>query len=659
MKKKISHKISLYPLKVIIFLYFFSLTVFLIFRILFLIYNYPFASQTLVLKKIFDGFVNGFRYDIVPLTYGFAIVMIFLLLYDLTKKMIFRRAAFWTAVLWLIFLITLYLADIVYYNKFATHLNAQVFFWLKDFPTVVKMILTAPELGFILLPALLLWGCIYLVVKRIFQCFHKEKEFNKSIFFKYVLAVTLMFFLGKGKIIGHALSEEMAFTDDNFFMNDFKINPFFILKKSLKTIHKPFHLSLMDPEQALLHVRSDLKIDTLKYTSPIARDYVFESEKKSSLPNIVFIFLERKASWKMAYFGNKDSLTPFLDSLFLQSLSFDRFYSGGTRTFEGIFCGLFGYPVLFGEHPLYGQNTENRQRLSSTNISTFYGLPQVLKDTGYTTIYFCPHTPRFDNMGVFLPHNGFDYFYSEQSFPDSMYVNSWGVDDLHLFRFVLQKLDRFYKRKKPFFAVIQTITDHEPYYFPDSIPGKIPAKRAARYADMSLKYFFDNVQKKPWYNNTVFILVGDHGKPLNPRYPIDLGTHHVPLLFYGKNIQPQIIHTVGDQKDIMPTLLGLLKINYTDNTFGKNLLNVKDGYAYFNHYNLNGWLTSKYFVIIDSHGKIKGLFDLRDKKVINLKDTLPEIAEKLAIHLKAHLQSSFEIRKKHLQSKPRPLQKKD
>jgi len=282
----------------------------------------------------------------------------------------------------------------------------------------------------------------------------------------------------------------------------------------------------------------------------------------------------------------------------------------------------------------------------------YYGIPQIFKENDYETVFFCPHTPLFDNLGNFIPKNGFNKFYYEDHYPKDSLKTNWGVDDHFLFNFALNKMDSLHQANKTFFSVILSISDHNPYYVPDFIKGKNLRTRAARFADWSLRDFFKKARKKDWFDNTLFVLVGDHGKPKNPIYFTDLSYHQVPLIFYEKDIQPEMIHDIGDQKDILPLLMKELKINYINNTFGKIPDSLSKGYAYFNHYEKNAILNDKYLLIIDNKGDIVGLYDYIHKQTKNLKDSLPEVAEQMAYFLKSQLQASYYIRKNNLQKKP-------
>ncbi len=630
-------------LSIILKIYLIIILIFTGLRAFFYFYNQNAKHYFTYVSKLFSSWIWGLRFDLIPVTYILSVSFLLLLIYDYTHKIIFKKIAFWTTYIFLSILIFLYAADIIYYNEFAVHLNNQILLWFNDPATIFKMIVEAPELSFMFIPFFLILISWYYILKKIFykpEIRRENKNQNIKIHLSYLFLIIAMIFASKGRIIGHTLKVNDAYNDDNLFYNEFKLNPYFTIKESLNN-DKYRELKLMDDTKAITRVQKFFDIIKTEYNSPIARFIHNDTTKLDKPKNVVFIFMERKATWKMRYFGNKDTMTPFLDSLYLKSLSFDNFYSSGTRTFEGIYGSLYAYPILFGEHPL------------KNSLRQYYGIPQILNDNGYQTVFFCPHTPFFDNLSQFLPKNGFEKIYFEDDYPKDSLRTNWGVDDHFLFNFSIKKMDSLHQIQKPFFSVILTISDHNPYWVPEYIKGENIKIRAARFADWSLQNFFHKIKNKPWFANTIFVLVGDHGKPKNGIYPTTLSTHHVPLLFYYKGVQAKINHQIGDQKDILPMLMDLLHINYIDNTFGRNILkDTSDQYAYFNHYEKNGILNNEFLLVINNKGKMKGLYRYKDKNPENLLDSFPDKAAKMKDLLISHLQSSFYIRKNNLQKKP-------
>ena len=90
-----------------------------------------------------------------------------------------------------------------------------------------------------------------------------------------------------------------------------------------------------------------------------------------------------------------------------------------------------------------------------------------------------------------------------------------------------------------------------------------------RYADYALGYFLREAVRQPWFDNTMFVVVADHGARVYGKAEIPLETYEIPLLIYSpKHIAPRQIDTLMTQIDIAPTVLGLLGLSYEAPFFG-------------------------------------------------------------------------------------------
>jgi phosphoglycerol transferase MdoB-like AlkP superfamily enzyme len=175
-------------------------------------------------------------------------------------------------------------------------------------------------------------------------------------------------------------------------------------------------------------------------------------------------------------------------------------------------------------------------------------------------------------------------------------VNVWGISDKDL---LLEAHEVFSTTKDPFFAYIQTSGNHRPFQrlIP---PGDIDFKRdtipedsllrygfesldeynAFRYTDYCFRAFFEEAKQASYFQNTIFVFIGDHGVAGNATavYPAvwttqRLTDQHVPLLFYAPGlISPQLRKEVVSQIDVLPTVFGLLHRPYENRTLGRDLL---------------------------------------------------------------------------------------
>ncbi|HEX4850706.1 MAG TPA: LTA synthase family protein, partial [Puia sp.] len=215
--------------------------------------------------------------------------------------------------------------------------------------------------------------------------------------------------------------------------------------------------------------------------------------------------------------------------------------------------------------------------------------------TGYEKFYFLGGSASWANIRGLLTNNIKGLHLYEQQNYDAPKIDVWGISDKNLF---LEANKVLKDQKQPFFAIIQTADNHRPYTIPDEdlkefqkVTVKSDSLRqfgfesndelnAFRFTDFGYQKFIEAAQKEKYFENTIFLFIGDHGIPGNagnmfPRAWTDqrLTAEHVPMLIYGpKFLTPNRIGTVCSQMDVLPTLAGICKKNYLNSSFGRDLL---------------------------------------------------------------------------------------
>lgn len=294
-------------------------------------------------------------------------------------------------------------------------------------------------------------------------------------------------------------------------------------------------------------------------------------DKRGAPPNLVFIIVEglgRSFSGPGARLG---SFTPFLDELGARSLYFENFLSGQGRTF-GVLGTVFG-SLPFGEHGLaaLGERMPRHDSLLS-----------ILKGQGYDLRFYSGSNMDFDNEGIFLRRQGVGTIVSEKDYgPPAQRANDWGYADRELVEMALRR--EAAARAQPFAAILQTTSMHSPFTFPGKEVylrrvdqhvarlklGDRPEYRNGRdifasvlYTDDALRLFFERAATLPGFDNTVFVITGDHRLP---ELPMDtrIERYHVPLIVYSPLLKaPRRIKAVSSQFDIAPSLLAWLSKGY-------------------------------------------------------------------------------------------------
>jgi phosphoglycerol transferase MdoB-like AlkP superfamily enzyme len=155
-----------------------------------------------------------------------------------------------------------------------------------------------------------------------------------------------------------------------------------------------------------------------------------------------------------------------------------------------------------------------------------------------------------------------------------------------------------------------TTSNHRPYNYPDGridIPSHSGRKGAVKYTDYAIGKFIENAKKKPWFNNTIFIIVADHCASSAGKTDIDISKYHIPLLIYAPSIiKANKISKVSGQMDIMPTIFGILNWSYKSKFYGQNILSTNfDEKALLGTYQLLGLYKNNILTLLSPAKKIK------------------------------------------------------
>lgn len=294
--------------------------------------------------------------------------------------------------------------------------------------------------------------------------------------------------------------------------------------------------------------------------------------------NIVIVMNESFGAEFSKLYGDERNLMPNFDRYAQEGIWFRNAYSSGTRTVRGLEAITSSFPPTPAESIV--------RRPGNDNVAT---IGKVLREAGYHTSFLYGGNGYFDNMNAFFEGNGYEIL-DRSKITKIRFENIWGVSDEDLFDRALEHFDALSKTGKPFLAQIMTTSNHKPFTFRAGVPGVPPegGGRAAgvRYADFAVGYFLEEAKKHPWFRDTIFVVVADHGARVYGKVEIPLKTYEIPLMIWSPgHLQPRRVDTLAGQIDIAPTLLGLLGIPYTAPFFGQNLLGPNPGprIALFNH----------------------------------------------------------------------------
>ncbi|MFC1854146.1 sulfatase-like hydrolase/transferase, partial [candidate division CSSED10-310 bacterium] len=193
------------------------------------------------------------------------------------------------------------------------------------------------------------------------------------------------------------------------------------------------------------------------------------------------------------------------------------------------------------------------------------------------------------------------------------------------------------------------LTAHEPFALPDErysyFSAEFPDARfrnALRYSDISLRRFFNLASQSRYFNNTLFVILGDHTIGRGIHNSRDL--YHVPCLFYAPNhLSPTRLDNVASQIDILPSILDLLNTSTLHASFGSSLFaSQRSGRALFSRGEIVGILDENRLLESDYEKSI-AFYNYRADPQLNY-NLLPQENEQavcLRQDLLAYLQSTF------------------
>ncbi|HDL4297092.1 TPA: LTA synthase family protein, partial [Mannheimia haemolytica] len=271
--------------------------------------------------------------------------------------------------------------------------------------------------------------------------------------------------------------------------------------------------------------------------------------------NIVIILEESLGAQFVGSLGGKN-LTPNLDKLSEQGWYFTNLYATGTRSVRGIEAVTAGFTP-----------TPARSVVKLTKSQTnFFSIAELLKRQGYHTSFIYGGEKHFDNMASFFYGNGFQQIIDEKDYKNPKFTATWGVSDEDLFDKANETFNQLHKSGKPFFSLVFSSSNHDPFEFPD---GKIELyeqpkqtrHNAAKYADYAIGHFFELAKKSEYWQDTVFLVIADHDSRAVGEHLVPIQHFHIPALLLGEHIQPRTDNRLVSQLDMPTTLLSVAGIS--------------------------------------------------------------------------------------------------
>ncbi|MEN9570457.1 MAG: hypothetical protein RL172_1688 [Bacteroidota bacterium] len=547
--------------------------------------------------KAFSGsaFIMGLRFDL-KFTCILGLAMLALCALPFLNPFKWPKAKwFWNSVLTIVFLAMLifYVVDYFHFDYLHQRLNASVFsyFQAEDAKISMDMGLQSYPVFTVIFLLLLATIASALIFRTILVNYQTRYVLDKRKGIGWYIGFFALLGLGVfGKIGQFNLRWSDAFTLSDTFKANLALNPF-------QSFFSTLRYRDTRPDEARVRAYYPLMVDYLNVQQADStklnyqRHYNFNPANNTQKPNVILVICESFCMFRSSMAGNPYNTTPYFNTLCQQGIFFERCFTPSFPTARGVWATITGIPDVLGDN----------NRTASRNPEVVNQQTIINDFKGYQKFYFLGGDPTWANIkGLLMNNIDSLQLYSQQDFKAKK-VDVWGIDDKSL---LLESSQILGQQKKPFFAIIQTADNHRPYTIPEAdlkefkkvnYPEDSVKKygfednaqlNAFRYTDYCFEKFMDAAKKQPYFDNTIFVFVGDHGLPgnANSMYPRSwteqsLTREHVPLLFYApKILKPQLVSSVCSQSDVLASVATLLKQPYTNNSMGQSLFDTRIKY---------------------------------------------------------------------------------
>jgi phosphoglycerol transferase MdoB-like AlkP superfamily enzyme len=567
-----------------------------------------FKPGLMSITEMLPAFWIGLKYDLRWVSIILSPVILFSSFPPFSPYKNLRAGTFWSIYLGCITLIVLifYGADFGQFAYVDARLNADALIFAEDPKESWQMIWESYPVVWILISILL----AVLFMYRFFSNLKKQVEQQNAHKHKFsfqrrwhLAALLMTCWFIYGFLTWEPLNVKRAMNLNNGFKSNLALNP-------MQNFFTTLGFRQQAPNDAAAYYSSMSALLGLPKTPiqphPYKRIIKATDRSISQKPNVVLVICESMSMYKTSMAPNPLATTPFLAQVAKDGVFFDRCFSTSFGTARSLFGTISGVPdVQLGKFATRDPASVQQQ----TIINSW---------TGYSKHYFIGGRSSFNNFRGVVSNVNNIQFHEEGSFTAPK-TNVWGISDKDLFS---EANKVFTKQTDPFFAIIQTSGNHRPFQIPAAerafVRRVIPEDSLRRYGfesqdefdafhymDYCIQSFMETAAKEPYFQNTLFVFVGDHGVAGDAHfaYPLAwtekrLTEEHIPLILYAPRwLKPQVRHETVSHIDVIPTIAGLLPFDYTNASLGRDALDPsKKQHMAFIMYHAPGWVG-----VVDDH----------------------------------------------------------
>jgi len=460
--------------------------------------------------------------------------------------------------------ISLGIVDVGFFSEFHSQFNYRIYGIIyDDFWAILDTIWRVYPIVWIGIG----WISLIYVALKVYNYWMRRQAFFqvKAMWLKVIIPVVFvcLFIFGlRGTIYGLLLKEREVQVTNDTFLTEITLNPYY----ALYFTHKLYSQSMQSSGIDLYIPSGDIKtaLQALypeKPTSDNLADWVSVKTQQEGLlcgraNHIFIVVMESQEGWTLLPKYRELGLTPNLVEFATKGAWVQKAIASGGTTIDAMVSVIAGIPSV-GVFPHYRGN--DKPYLTA--------LAPIAKRLGYQSNLFFGGSLTWENLGNFAQSQGFNIYSCIHLDKPG---NRWGVDDEHLFDFILATI----AKDVPSQNVIMTTSNHPPHsvdiyskgfpltkipetFSPDE-SNTINAIGHYWYVDKVLGAFVEKAEKE--LEKPLFVFTADHtsGRFLNAK-PTPYERVMVPLIFYSKEHHIDLLQdAAGCHIDIAPTLVGLL-----------------------------------------------------------------------------------------------------
>ena len=567
-------------------LYYLRYTLFLLgiqslFRILFMII-YSSRAGGIELPDQLMALVYGLKLDLSLAGYCLLIPTLLLLLASLFKKLQVKRILDIYTFIILLLLVPLFFSNLVIYKYWNFPIDKSIFDYLN---TPGEMFASLSPLRLILI-----MGLIFMVFYLLFFIIYRRWisgplkpvpgiHWGEPVF--YLICLPLLLIPIRGGLQLAPINTGSVYFHQEAYVNHAAVNPVWNLVYTLTESEKLSQsVSFMSDNEAreIMQRLHDHDVNQ-------------QALLNNGSPNIIIILLESFSVPVSDLKDDKDA-TPTFNMLIPEGIYFDRMYASGTMTDRALGSILGGYPGIPGTCIIYyEQKTEKIPNLN-----------QNLKTKGYGSAFLYGGDIDFAHIRSYLITSGFDKIIFDKNFNASVPRSNWGIPDHLMFQRLLEETDQ---ASSPFMHILLTLSSHSPFDIPMEykFPGsnyELKYLSSIYYTDEALGDFIRVAKTKDWWENTLIVLLADHGCRVGNLTEHEEKRFRIPMLWLGGAlaVKDTVIHTYGSQTDLPYTLLGQLNYRREDFRFSNDLLSGNPGsFAYYTFHDGVGLISDSSYAV--------------------------------------------------------------